>query len=633
MQSRSRNLFASLLLFVAPAVMAAPYGWHDSSSTSSLDGWTCSADNFNQALTINVYDQFGYVGPGTAGNFRGDLGQAGVCGGTSNHGFHYDLSQSSRNLRDGQTHSFSVYAADPITGRNYLLSGSPQSVFMPAQPATLPYGWLDFTNTTGASGWTCDVDNTNAALTIQITDQYGVVGTATANAYRGDLGGVCPGNLYHGFNVVWSQFSRDIRDGLSHYIRAYAFDSQTGQQVELSGSGHDVFFQLTGTMQTLAAPSCGILFSTGEQYRDPDGVGRGRNGIVRDNWFMLTRWQGAREMDFVDHVVGYDVGQFTGLHTTNQRGVYPEQSAGSAAVQNSCYTSGMLLNSWTSPHRPVVGGWADDMLGYAFSGDVRPFTLNGRETTLVISANVVVPGFFQYRFFPDRGPPPTAQVGFFAYLRDKRPDHQSAPPIAVLAMTHMSNVDDSWPGGGGWDYQATDPNPYSNETTSYTYATSHFPNWFPASQVGNGVCYVSVPINLAENATDRHRITVVDADTAKWHSALTSYNTDLSKPMESYRVRITPDNLRNIVARVNQNCPYAINSAGPYSTNAADWALEYAGIIAETAIPTDQTLASGSHYDNSWSDWPGAGNYSDHSHDQVALSVRIDSPTISRYVP
>src|SRR5258708_2751161 len=115
---------------------------------------------------------------------------------------------------------------------------------------------------------------------------------------------------------------------------------------------------IAGTFETIKDPSCisSPEFSTGEQYNDSN------NGILYDQWFMLARWQ-ANEPDFVSNSVSYDVGTFTALHSAPyQRGVAPENSNGTSAVQLSCYDGGMLINSWSTPPRPVVGGGYNDMI-------------------------------------------------------------------------------------------------------------------------------------------------------------------------------------------------------------------------------------------------------------------------------
>jgi hypothetical protein len=628
--------------FLASAALAAPLGWHDSANTFGVAGWACDSTNYNAALNIDVYDQFGYVGSTTANAFRPDVGQAGICAGTSFHGFNFSFSQSTRNLRDNQTHTFSTYATS-VTGGNVLLSGSPKSVFMSADSPA--YGWVDAADGTLVTGWTCDPDNVNSALTVSVYDDAGLIGQTVANLPRGDLGGVCGGNLAHAYNFFWTQSQRNVRDGQNHNIRVYAQDSETGQQIQLSGSPRTTFIPPPpNTTVAIAPPSCGIAFSTGEQYRDPPGQGRGHNGLLYNQWFMLARWQGANESNFVSNPVAYDVGNYTGLHgASQQRGVFPERADGSAAVQNSCTTSGMLLNSWTSPHRPVVGGWANDMLGYAFSADVRPFVAGGLPTYMVWKAKIAVP-LFVYAKNSARAPnsPPVGQVGLFAYLKDKR--HAAAPPIVVLAMSHGSDLPPDWPGFRARDYEANWNSPFNNETQSTNYAKSNYQYWFTDTAFnGDGVCFFSMAIKPS------NYLTLMPDNAGTFHGSLPQTFAlvngqivgNAAIPLESYSVALTPANMSNIVAVLNDPaqtyCPF--KPSDNYSTDPADWALEYAGVIAEAPVPSDQRLSATDpgNYDPDRLNWGGRPNgpafYGDVSKDQVVLGVRIDSPGIFRHFP
>lgn len=619
------------LAVLARPALATPIGWHDATSTQGAAGWTCDTANFAASINVDVFDQFGYVGSTTANAFRGDVGAAGVCGGTSAHGFNFSFAQAVRNVHDNQTHTFYAYGAG-LAGGDFLLSGSPQSIFMPGDnPA---YGWQDATNAQVVAGWTCDVDNVNNSLTVSVYDDVGLIGQTIANAPRSDLSGVCGGNISHGFNFLWTQAIRNVHDGQSHRIFVYATDGETGQQILLSGSPQTVVIPAPPqTTVALAAPSCGIAFSTGEQYRDPPGQGPGTNGILFDRWFMLARWQGAHEFDFVNHAVAYDVGAFTGLHGGTQRGVTPEQAEGSAAVQNSCTTSAMLINSWTGPHRPVTGGWADDMLGYAFSNEVRPFTAGGQPSWLVLKAAIAVP-VFSWTRNTTRAPtvdPGIAQLGFFAYLRDKRADHAAAPPIAVLAFTHVSNAGD-FDVGSGRDYEANG----SDEKNSTNFAKAAYPYWYQNTAAGDGVCFLATPVSTAHTT-----YATPMPDNVGQYVPNMAQVFNPNAPLTPYSVAITPTNLTQIVARINDGtqtyCPF--KPSGGYSSDPADWALEYAGIIAEAPVFTDQRLSptDPGNYDATRDSWGGnpAGPtpYADHSKDQVAFGVRIDSPGIYRYFP
>jgi len=240
-----RCCLALVAMLVSGAAMATMvYGYHDGTSTSGVSGWACDPDNFNAAVAIRVGDQSGLLGTATAGDYRGDVGAAGVCGGSPYHGYTFNFSQASRNVYDNQSHTISVYAIDLNTGFGTLLAQSPQTIFLAAMPNNLPYGWHDTTNSDYASGWTCDPDSFASALTVKLEDAGGLVGYATANVFRGDVASSCGGNGSHGFVYYWSQ-GRDIHDGQYHQVTASAQDAQTGQWVALSGSPQTVFMPMS----------------------------------------------------------------------------------------------------------------------------------------------------------------------------------------------------------------------------------------------------------------------------------------------------------------------------------------------------------------------------------------------------
>ena len=379
-----------------------------------------------------------------------------------------------------------------------------------------------------------------------------------------------------------------------------------------------------GTFEAIMNPTCINTtsvaqgsFSTGEQYTDLN------NGVKFSKWFMLSRWQGANEQDFVSNPVVYDVGAWTGLHgAPYQRGVAPENSAGSPAVQLSCYDSGMLINTWGHPHRPIVGGGYNGMMGYQFSLPNRPyaFVKNGLPTHLVLQSNVAVP-WYSVTHRPGTNQRINGQAGLFVYLRDI--SHSSFAPIVVLAMTHMSNLTEqpSFPltGSVGFDYSSADTNT----------AKSAYPAWLSsAPSNGSGVWFVAAPISSNNN---QRYVTKIFSD-GDLNSNLTPlYN--LNVPLLFWRAHITPSNLTNIVNDINVapcglSCPS--RPSGGYSTNPNNWVVEYAGVIAETVL--DSNL-----YDQDRTNWggnpSGATPYNDTTKDQVSLGVHVYAPGIYRYYP
>src|SRR5262249_20290947 len=100
-----------------------------------------------------------------------------------------------------------------------------------SQSANPPIGNADWAGLSNgqytAAGWTCDPDHYSLALTIHfyIDGTYATgtfVGAAAANAYRGDVTGVCGGTANHGYNfTIPSQY---LPVG-QHTLYAYALDN------------------------------------------------------------------------------------------------------------------------------------------------------------------------------------------------------------------------------------------------------------------------------------------------------------------------------------------------------------------------------------------------------------------------
>lgn len=383
------------------------------------------------------------------------------------------------------------------------------------------------------------------------------------------------------------------------------------------------------TFESIADPTCinGAYmapYATGEQYME----GYPQNGVLPDTWGMLVRWQGP---NFVNNSVSYDVGQFTGLHNAWQRGVQPERSDGTAAVQLSCYDVGMLINTWTVPHRPIVGGGYNDMWGRSFnSTDVRPFVENGVGTDLVLQGNIAVPLFgATHNLHKSDGSEYviSGQLGFYAYLRDTT--HPTYPPIVVLAMTHVSGtLDPTWMqhGGVGYDYGSQQNINASNE----------YPNWYPGGRTDAGIWYVAAPISTQN---DQRYLTIHYTEATLETGMVPHY--DLNTSMPFWRAHISPTNVTNIVNDINAkactsgDCP--ARPAGGYSTTPGDWRLEYAGVIAENALVSEDTSWNDvSRYDTDPNNWVGfitTPMYSDYGKDQVSMGVHLYGVGIYRYLP
>jgi hypothetical protein len=118
---------------------ATPKGNHDASTCTASSGWTCDADDYNQALSVHFYAD-GAAGSGgtmigsTTANNQREQAVADQCGGNPNHGFTFPTPDS---LKDGTDHSIYAYAINyPSGGTNPKLSGSPKTINCEPPPTT-----------------------------------------------------------------------------------------------------------------------------------------------------------------------------------------------------------------------------------------------------------------------------------------------------------------------------------------------------------------------------------------------------------------------------------------------------------------------------------------------------------------
>lgn len=135
---RSLQNLGGLLMVVSilatPAVVSAassPVGNLDGAvSGEMIQGWACDPDNFNQALTIHLYDgPAENHNPITLNLVADQTREAAIgsfCGGTTNHAFYFTIPT---NLKDGKVHQIYGYAINIGTDApNTHLGGSPISI-------------------------------------------------------------------------------------------------------------------------------------------------------------------------------------------------------------------------------------------------------------------------------------------------------------------------------------------------------------------------------------------------------------------------------------------------------------------------------------------------------------------------
>jgi hypothetical protein len=295
---------------------------------------------------------------------------------------------------------------------------------------------------------------------------------------------------------------------------------------------------------------------------------------------MLIRWQG----NIATNSVFYNAGVYTGLtvptpYSNWQRGYQPESQSGETpVVQLHCFDGGVVLNSFDAPHSPpVVGGGWNDMYGYAWSSGNRPYafqylsTINcgglltcWKPAELMLQGLISVPQTTAWQFvngawtqFTNRNlwqEAGTAQVSLFAYVRDL--SHPSLHAIGLLAEVY------GWGPDSGTGCGTGSPPP---GIVNFDYAGG---GWY----TGNNLCTTTT-------------------STLRYTEATTQAAPFSNRPL--FRVHYTPQNLTNLVNRINNlqcsdgslpcNCTPGVSCPQiGYSTNPANYVVEYFGVLAET---------------------------------------------------
>src|SRR3989344_5511602 len=135
--SCQHNSFIWTLTCARPAatpqapVASAPVGYLDQgiSNCQVIQGWSCDADDFNQANDVHLYDgpaeQGRILGSVRASNDRG-AAVAAQCGNNPNHGYTFTVPES---IKDGQEHQIYAYGINVGAGSNNThLQGSPMTI-------------------------------------------------------------------------------------------------------------------------------------------------------------------------------------------------------------------------------------------------------------------------------------------------------------------------------------------------------------------------------------------------------------------------------------------------------------------------------------------------------------------------
>jgi hypothetical protein len=174
---------------------ADPIGALDSASCTSIDGWAFDPDAPATSILVHLYDGGTYVGQFTANTSRPDVNNA--YGITGNHGFSIPTPSS---LKDGLSHSLTVYSINTPAGNNPPTSGSPKTI----SGCTPPVPTIDITpkNTTGTVGvpFNYTVTSSGGSGSTMDTVNWIAPNQGLWNWQNGSLGAtVSPGNGYSSF--------------------------------------------------------------------------------------------------------------------------------------------------------------------------------------------------------------------------------------------------------------------------------------------------------------------------------------------------------------------------------------------------------------------------------------------------
>lgn len=305
------------------------------------------------------------------------------------------------------------------------------------------------------------------------------------------------------------------------------------------------------------------LFTTGEQYLMKDGFTLDpANGVLPDSWSMLTRWQGSS----MNNPVTYNLGAFTGLNVPPptsyyQRGFAPESAAGTPGSQIYRDTAGMLINTWSIPHRFVQGGSYNNMYGYAWSPSQWPAIFaDGNHLMLQTEASVpFVSSWNNGAFEGDSRANARGQLAFFAYIADIT--NPGSPPIALISLIYENGF-------------ATAP-----ENLATMARCSN-----PAYVMQNSDVSVSRDYKFGVWFSNK---------TVCRESGFYTGEIVKSAPFDSgfFRVEFTREYVSQVIAKIRARdtgfpCTQHPEKICPvnYSTNLGDYRLQYAGLISELTL-------------------------------------------------
>jgi len=225
-----------------------------------------------------------------------------------------------------------------------------------------------------------------------------------------------------------------------------------------------------------------------------------------------------------------------------------------------CYDAGSYINTWTFPRMAITGGGAHSIYGYSFDAGQLPAIYDGSPgTDFVLQASLEIP-WFASALDPDAPPGivPVGQVGFFAYLLDRR----SGKTFALLLSVFDNRYAPGDPTGSGF--------------VAHDTATP----------------FVSTPI-----------VAVSKYATLSPYSA--TFTGTTWSGLRFYRAHVTQDDFRRMLADINaycaanpamRYCSSPTPGAAAYSTAVTDYVITDFGVLHEVFPQSDKAnLSMGVH--------------------------------------
>jgi len=323
---------------------ADPKGFHDSSTCSVINGWTCDPDNYNLPLSVHFYEGPGFttfVGATTA-NVTREAAVGAECGGNSAHGFNFTPPAS---LFDGNQHAIYAYpinidASGNPTGNNPPLGGTPKTLG--------PCGY-------SASG-----------LVYVDKDNNGSFDAAIDSPYSGEASSIviCQGNQPNGCATPYETLTTSTANG------TFTTDGTT----PLVPGSYTLLLSLPAGYQAVSPrPPIALITvgGAGSGYTCSPAANCDANGNVQNINFGI-----ANSFPWMQVTGGDATGQYISDPTTTTRGGFADP-----IPENPAYTTPYVLlpGSGGTPGLLAAGSGTIDLgeLGGQVSGPAWNWTVGG----------------------------------------------------------------------------------------------------------------------------------------------------------------------------------------------------------------------------------------------------------------